>query len=116
VIPLPIQIILKTKRMKKVSVVTLMLMMMFSATYAAGITKPEFSNVKNEIAKVKTQHLQVQEKVPADCSVTLKGKLDLGPVEAEVSCTTTAATCNEATIQAVSCLRAAMNVVRTIIY
>lgn len=102
--------------MKKVSVVTLMLMMMFSATYATGITKPEFSNVKNEIEKVKTQNLQVQEKLPAECSVTMKGKVDLGPVEAEVSCTTTAASCNEATIQAVGCLKAAMNVIRSVIY
>ena len=65
---------------------------------------------------MKTQYLQVQEKLPAECSVTMKGKVDLGPVEAEVSCTTTAASCNEATIQAVGCLKAAMNVIRSVIY
>lgn len=102
--------------MKKLTIVTMMLMMSFSMTYAATVVKPEFSKVKTEISKVKTIHDQHELKTDADCSVTLKGKLDLGPVEAEVSCTTTAATCNEATIQAVSCLRAAMNVVRTIIY
>lgn len=102
--------------MKKLSIVTMMLMMTFSATYAAGIVKPEFSNVKNEISKVKQLNVQLETKTDADCSVTLKGKLDLGPIEAEISCTTTAATCNEATIQAVSCLRAAMNTVRAIIY
>ena len=102
--------------MKKLSIVTMMLMMSFSMTYAADVVKPEFSKVKIEISKLNVSSIQHEIKVDADCSVTLKGKLDLGPVEAEVSCTTTAATCNEATIQAVSCLRAAMNVVRTIIY
>lgn len=102
--------------MKKVSVVILMMLMMFSTTYAAGTTKPEINNLKNEINKVKLENVQALIKVPADCSVTMKGKLDLGPIEAEVSCTTTAATCNEATIQAIGCLRAAMNTIRTIIY
>ena len=102
--------------MKKVSVVILMMLMMLSTTYAAGTTKPEINNLKNEINKVKLENVQALIKVPADCSVTMKGKLDLGPIEAEVSCTTTAATCNEATIQAIGCLRAAMNTIRTIIY
>ena len=102
--------------MKKVSVVTLVMLMMFSTTYAAGSIQPGISNLKNEINKVKLENVQALNKVPADCSVTMKGKLDLGPIEAEVSCTTTAATCNEATIQAVGCLRAAMNTLRAIIY
>jgi hypothetical protein len=102
--------------MKKVSVVTLVMLMMFSTTYAAGSIKPVISNLKNENNKVKLENVQALNKVPADCSVTMKGKLDLGPIEAEVSCTTTAATCNEATIQAVGCLRAAMNTLRAIIY
>ena len=102
--------------MKKVSVVTMMLMMTFSMTYAAGLAKPEFNKMKKQISYVKQATVHTEAKTDADCSVTLKGKLDLGPIEAEVSCTTTAATCNEATIQAVSCLRAAMNTVRAIIY
>ena len=101
--------------MKKVSVVTMMLMMTFSMTYAAGLAKPDFNHVK-KISNVKQVTVHTETKNDADCSVTLKGKLDLGPIEAEVSCTTTAATCNEATIQAVSCLKAAMNTVRAIIY
>lgn len=100
--------------MKKVSVVTMMLMMTFSMTYAAGLAKPDFNHVKKQISNVK--QATVHTETDADCSVTLKGKLDLGPIEAEVSCTTTAATCNEATIQAVGCLKAAMNTVRAIIY
>lgn len=102
--------------MKKVSVVTMMLMMTFSMTYAAGLAKPDFNHVKKQISNVKQVTVHTETKADADCSVTLKGKLDLGPIEAEVSCTTTAATCNEATIQAVGCLRAAMNTVRAIIY
>lgn len=102
--------------MKKVSVMTMMLMMTFSMTYAAGLVKPTLNNVKKEVGFVKQLTVEKEVKKEADCSVTLKGKLDLGPIEAEVSCTTTAATCNEATIQAVSCLRAAMNTVRAIIY
>ena len=102
--------------MKKLSIVTMMLMMTFSATYAAGLVNPEFSNVKNNISKVKQVDVHPEIKTDAECSITLKGKVDLGPIEAEVSCTTTAATCNEATIQAVGCLKAAMRTVRTIIY
>ena len=101
--------------MKKVSVVTMMLMMTFSMTYAAGLSKPDFNHVK-KISNVKQVTVHTETKNDADCSVTLKGKLDLGPIEAEVSCTTTAATCNEATIQAVGCLKAAMNRARAIIY
>ena len=102
--------------MKKLSIVTMMLMMSFSMTYAAEVVKSDFSKVKNEIGKMNQFNIQHQVKTDADCAVTLKGKLDLGPIEAEVSCTTTAATCNEATILAVSCLKAAMNTVRAIIY
>lgn len=50
-----------------------------------------------------------------ECSVTMKGTIDLGPIEAEVSCTTTASTCQKATMLAVSCLSAAVRTVRTII-
>ena len=102
--------------MKKVSVVTMMLMMTFSMTYAAGLAKPEFNNMKKQISYVKQATVHTEAKADADCSVTLKGKLDLGPLEAEVSCTTTAATCSEATTKAASCLKAAMNTVRSIKY
>lgn len=102
--------------MKKVSVVTMMLMMTFSMTYAAGLVKPDFKHVKTHISNVQQLSFLNEMKSDADCSVTLKGKLDLGPIEAEVSCTTTATSCNEATILAVSCLKAAMNTVRAIIY
>lgn len=50
-----------------------------------------------------------------ECSVTMKGTIDLGPIEAEVSCTTTASTCQKATMLAVSCLSAAVRTVRTVI-
>jgi hypothetical protein len=50
-----------------------------------------------------------------DCSVTMKGTLDLGAFEAEISCTTTAATCQEATTLALSCIKAAIKTARTIL-
>jgi hypothetical protein len=53
--------------MKKVSVVTLVMLMMFSTTYAAGSIKPGISNLKNEINKVKLENVQALNKVPADC-------------------------------------------------
>lgn len=49
------------------------------------------------------------------CTVTLKGRIDLGPVEAEVSCTTSASSCDAATVSALSCLSAAMRTVRSVI-
>lgn len=49
------------------------------------------------------------------CSVSLKGSVDLGPVEAEITCSTTANTCDEATAKAVSCLKSAINLVRSIL-
>jgi hypothetical protein len=102
--------------MKKVSLVTMMLMMTFSMTYAAGKVKPDFNHVEKQISNVKQVTVLDEMKTNADCSVTLKGKLDLGPLEAEVSCTTTAATCSEATSKAASCLKTAMNTVRSIKY
>lgn len=102
--------------MKKLSIVMMMLMMSFSMTYAASFTEPDFSNTKIGIGKMKETNNKIEDMKVADCSVTLKGKLDLGPVEAEVSCTTTAPTCNEASVQAASCLKAAMNIIKTIIY
>lgn len=50
-----------------------------------------------------------------DCSVTMKGTLDLGAFEAEISCTTTAATCQEATTLALSCIKAAIKTARSVI-
>lgn len=52
----------------------------------------------------------------ADCTVTLKGRVNLGPVEAEVSCTTTAATCEQASQQAASCIKQSIKTMKTVIY
>jgi len=51
----------------------------------------------------------------AVCTITMKGRINLGPIEAEVSCTTTATTCEAATVRAIGCLSAAMRTVRTVI-
>lgn len=62
---------------------------------------------------VKTKMILQQESLP--CTVTLKGSVDLGPIEAEVTCTTSAETCQEATVKAASCLKSAINLVRSIL-
>ena len=49
------------------------------------------------------------------CTITMKGRIDLGPIEAEVSCTTSATTCEAATVSAINCLSAAMKTVRMVI-
>jgi hypothetical protein len=46
----------------------------------------------------------------ADCTVSMKGKLDLGPVEAEVTCTVTSTSCEEATVKAYACVKNAIRV------
>ncbi len=53
--------------------------------------------------------------VQPDCSVTMKGMIDLGPIAVEVSCTTTASTCDQATSKALTCLKSALNTMRAII-
>jgi hypothetical protein len=50
-----------------------------------------------------------------ECSVTMKGTIDLGAFEAEISCTTTAQTCQEATTLAISCIKATVKAARTIL-
>ena len=41
-------------------------------------------------------------------SVTLKGKVDLGPIEAEISCTVTDPSCEKAQVAAAACLKSAL--------
>lgn len=43
-----------------------------------------------------------------DCSVTLKGKVDLGPIEAEISCTVSDPSCEKAQVAAAACLKSAL--------
>lgn len=67
-----------------------------------------------------TGSLLLHETAPVDaaakeCSVTMKGTLDLGAFEAEISCTTSAATCQEATTLALNCIKAAIKTARTIL-
>jgi hypothetical protein len=50
-----------------------------------------------------------------DCSVTLKGKVDLGPIEAEISCTVTDPSCEKAQLAAAACLKSALRTTAGII-
>jgi hypothetical protein len=59
--------------------------------------------------------MATEKSVQPDCSVTMKGMIDLGPIAVEVSCTTTASTCDQATSKALTCLKSAMTTMRTII-
>lgn len=58
----------------------------------------------------------MQRMTKADCTVTLKGRVNLGPVEAEVSCTTTAASCEQASQLAASCIKQSIKTMKTVIY
>jgi hypothetical protein len=102
--------------MKKV---ILSVAMMFAAflTQAAVGKQMEEVKLKSGIVKMNIvdDHGATSTIKDAECSVTMKGKIDLGPIEAEVSCTTTASTCDAATVSAVNCLSAAMRTVRMVI-
>jgi len=49
------------------------------------------------------------------CTVTVKGTVDLGPVAVEVSCSITASTCPDASVQAAACLKSSLAVVSSVI-
>ena len=102
--------------MKKV---ILSVAMMFAAflTQAAVGKQVEEVTFKSGEEKVSTVY-RGEEASPgkeAVCTITMKGTINLGPIEAEVSCTTTATTCEAATVRAIGCLSAAMRTVRTVI-
>ena len=46
----------------------------------------------------------------SECTVSMKGKLDLGPVEAEITCTVTSTNCDDATIKANACIKNAIRI------
>jgi hypothetical protein len=79
--------------------------MIFLALMVSGFSRAEQSAEK-EMKRMKQ----------ADCTVTLKGRVNLGAVEAEVSCTTTAATCEQASQLAASCIKQSIKTMKTIIY
>lgn len=79
-----------------------------------------YQAVHHALVSAETGSLPLHDTAPVDdaakdCSVTMKGTLDLGAFEAEISCTTTAATCQEATTLALSCIKAAVKTARTIL-
>lgn len=90
--------------------------MMFAAflTQAAVGKQVEELKLKSGEEKMRTvdRDNDVYAGEEALCTITMKGKIDLGPIEAEVSCTTSATTCEAATVSAINCLSAAMKTVR----
>ncbi len=102
--------------MKKVILSVTMVLVAFLTQAAVG-KKAEDVKFRSgeEIVKVDAHDEASMKMEEALCTVTLKGRIDLGPIEAEVSCTTSATTCDAATVSALSCLSAAMRTVRTVI-
>ena len=102
--------------MKKVILSVAMVFAAFLTQAAVG--KPiEEVKFKTCEEKVSTLHLgdETSPGKQALCTITMKGRIDLGPIEAEVSCTTSATTCEAATVSAIGCLSAALRTVRTAI-
>lgn len=63
----------------------------------------------NQIENVKKAVVQSNISLPVlDCSVTLKGTVDLGPIEAEISCTVSDPSCEKAQLAAAACLKSAL--------
>lgn len=99
--------------MKKVILSVAMMFAAFLTQAAVGKQVEEVKFKSGEVQmKMIDDHGATSTMKDAECSVTMKGKIDLGPIEAEVSCTTTASTCEAATVKAISCLSAAMKTVR----
>lgn len=71
----------------------------------------ETKNLKNHF--LTQDPFAIEAMVP--CTVTVKGTVDLGPVAVEVSCSITASTCPEASVQAAACLKSSLAVVSSVI-
>ena len=102
--------------MKKVM---LSVAMMFAAFLTQAAVGKQVEEVKPKSGEEKMRIVDwgndVSTGEEALCTITMKGKIDLGPIEAEVSCTTSATTCEAATVSAINCLSAAMKTVRLVI-
>lgn len=85
--------------MKKLCALLSLAVMLTGVSRAEQSAEPVFKSMNN-----------------SDCTVTMKGRVNLGPVEAEVSCTTTAASCEQATQLAASCIKQSIKTMKTIIY
>jgi hypothetical protein len=82
-------------------------MVLFAFMTQAAETK----NLKNQFSS-QSNNIQF---LMAPCTVTAKGTVDLGPVAVEVSCSVTASTCPEASVQAATCLKASLATVSSVI-
>ncbi|MFN5423192.1 MAG: hypothetical protein ACK5AO_08000 [bacterium] len=102
--------------MKRMIMSIAMVLTAFLSQAAVSNSFEKAKEIEKVISKSNAeQQFNNKTKVNGECSVTMKGTIDLGPIEAEVSCTTTASTCQKATMMAISCLSAAVKTVRTIV-
>jgi hypothetical protein len=92
--------------MKKI-ILSVSMMLFAFITQAA-----ENKYMKNQFS---SQQNQSQSLLMAPCTVTAKGTVDLGPVAVEVSCSVTASSCPEASVQAATCLKASLSTVSSVI-
>jgi len=111
--------ILKNNKINCMKKLILSAAMMFAAflTQAAVGKQIEEVKFKSGEEKVSTVHWGDEGSPEKEtlCTITMKGRIDLGPIEAEVSCTTSATSCETATVSAINCLSAAMKTVRMVI-
>lgn len=111
--------ILKTNKINSMKKLILSAAMMFAAFLTQAAVGKQIEEVKFKSGEEKLSIVDWGDKVSSEkdalCTITMKGTIDLGPIEAEVSCTTSATTCEAATVSAISCLSAALRTVRTVI-
>jgi hypothetical protein len=109
----------KTNKNNCMKKVILSVAMMFAAFLTQAAVGKQVEEVKLKSGEEKMRTVDWgNEASPGEeglCTITMKGRIDLGPIEAEVSCTTSATTCEAATVTAINCLSAAMKTVRSVI-
>jgi hypothetical protein len=107
---------LKTMIMKRL-ILSMTMMLAAFLTQASEQVEREKGKQKGQQYENVSRQMEVSQIIPVvlDCSVTLKGKVDLGPIEAEISCTVTDPSCEKAQVAAAACLKHALRLTAGII-
>jgi hypothetical protein len=95
--------------MKKLILTMMWMLAAFLTQASENVEKETGKQKEHQIENVKVAMGKSNISLPVlDCSVTLKGKVDLGPIEAEISCTVTDPSCEKAQVTAAACLKSAL--------
>jgi hypothetical protein len=95
--------------MKKLILTMMWMLAAFLTQASENVEKETGKQKEHQIEHVKVEMGKSNISLPVlDCSVTLKGKVDLGPIEAEISCTVTDPSCEKAQVTAAACLKSAL--------